>query len=193
MATVVPGPAPARTIRARSALSTRSAGPHTAGPLAAIMFLFCSQKNARAHRRLHTAFQLAVTFIRFSYTYYVKSVAVPAYVWAPDRSLGGPGPAAGASFPGSGRQVHCALCSIIPVGGNWIVRCGTVDHGPFMSKGIALRRAFAEAQAVRAKGQRSRVSVQDGSGRVANEHCLCADYLAVRGRVGRNSIIRFSL
>jgi hypothetical protein len=102
----------------------------------------------------------------------------------------------GLLFQGIGGKVHCALCSIIPVGSQWIVQCGTVDHGPFMSKGIALRHAFAEAQAIRAKGQRSRVSVQDRSGKVSTEHCLCADFIAVRGRspdVGRNSIIRFSV
>ena len=97
----------------------------------------------------------------------------------------GPGLGAGL-FSGIGHQVHCALCSIIPVGGNWIVQCGTVDHGPFVSKGTAVRRAFAEARAVHAKGQRSRVSVQDGSGRVSTEHCLCADFKAVRG-FGRSS------
>jgi hypothetical protein len=78
-------------------------------------------------------------------------------------------------------QLSCTLCSIIPVGGNWIVRCGTVDHGPFMSKGIAVRLAFAEALAVCAKGQRSRVSIQDSAGAISAEHCLCADFQAVRG------------
>jgi hypothetical protein len=91
--------------------------------------------------------------------------------------------AAGCGFFFSiGHQVHCTLCSIVPVGGQWIVQCGTVEHGPFMLKGTALRHAFAEAQAVRAKGQPSRVSVQDGSGGVSTEHCLCADFIAVRGR-----------
>ena len=76
--------------------------------------------------------------------------------------------------------MSCTLCAIIPVGDKWIVQCGTVTQGPFMKKGIAHRLAFAEAMTLRARGQRSRVSVQDGSGGVSAEHCLCATFQAAR-------------
>ena len=60
-------------------------------------------------------------------------------------------------------QLSCTLCSIIPVDDNWIVQCGTVTQGPFMTKGRALRLAFAEAMTLRARGQRSRVSLRTGA------------------------------
>jgi len=124
-------------------------------------------------------FNLKFHFLRFSNTYNLTGVVVPA---SSERRIDDWEAAGWGFFFSIGHQVHCTLCSIIPVGGQWIVQCGTVDHGPFVSKGTALRHAFAEAQAVRAKGQPSRVSVQDGSGGVSTEHCLCADFIAVRGR-----------
>ena len=87
---------------------------------------------------------------------------------------------AGASFRWRS-QLPCTLCAIIPVGDDWIVQCATVTQGPFVTKGIALRLAFAEALALHAEGQRSRVSVQDGSGLVSAEHCLCTDFQVARG------------
>ena len=86
-------------------------------------------------------------------------------------------------FSRRGSSMSCTLYSIVPVDGKWIVQCGTDNRGPFMSKGIALRLAFAEASAVHAKGQRSRVSIQDGAGTISAEHCLCADFQAVRSFV----------
>jgi hypothetical protein len=91
-----------------------------------------------------------------------------------------PGLLTGAFLSGGGPQMSCTLCAIIPVGADWIVQCGTTTQGPFMTKGRALRLAFAEAMTLRARGQRSRVSVQDGSGGVSTEHCLCVDFQAAR-------------
>ncbi len=71
--------------------------------------------------------------------------------------------------------INCpAPCAIIPAGDDWIVQCGTVSQGTFMTSGRALRLAFAEAMTLRARGQRARASVEDGSGGVSIEHCLRA-------------------
>jgi hypothetical protein len=48
--------------------------------------------------------------------------------------MGGPSPALGLFFQVEANQVPCILCSIIPVGDNWIVQCGTADHGLFTSQ-----------------------------------------------------------
>jgi len=77
-------------------------------------------------------------------------------------------------------EMSCTACSIIPVDGHWLVTCGKTSRGPYMSNGIAVRVAITEALAFHRQGQRSRVSIQDRTGRISAEYCLCADFKAVR-------------
>jgi hypothetical protein len=76
--------------------------------------------------------------------------------------------------------MFCTVCSVIPVDGNWIAKCGMVDHGPYMSNGMALRVATSEALELRRQGRRSRISVQNSAGEVIVEYCLCADFKKTR-------------
>jgi hypothetical protein len=77
-------------------------------------------------------------------------------------------------------EMSCTACSVIPVDGNWLVECGKVSHGPYMSNGIAVRVAITEALALRRQAQPSKISIQDRTGRISAEYCLCADFKAVR-------------
>jgi hypothetical protein len=72
--------------------------------------------------------------------------------------------------------MSCTICSVISVDNNWVVECGKISHGPYMSNDIALRVAIAEALAIRQQGQRARVLVQDGTGRSYAGYCLCTDF-----------------
>jgi hypothetical protein len=67
----------------------------------------------------------------------------------------------------------CACCSVIPIDVGWIVECEKATHGPYMSNGMALRVATAEALSIRRLGRRSRVSVQNNAGEIIAEYCLC--------------------
>ena len=111
-----------------------------------------------------------------------RGISPPQFRFPSERRMimGRPRSTDEAFLSGGGPQLSCTLCAIIPVGDDWIVQCGTATQGPFMTKGRALRLAFAEAMTLRARGQRSRVSVQDGSGGVSTEHCLCAAFQAAR-------------
>jgi len=70
----------------------------------------------------------------------------------------------------------CTACTLIHVANGWIAECENVRQGPYLSKGVAFRIAAAEALALRRHGQRSRISVQDESGAVSAEFCLCDNF-----------------
>jgi len=72
--------------------------------------------------------------------------------------------------------MHCTVCSVVPVDGNWFAKCGTVSHGPYMSAGIAVRIATSEALEIRRQGRRSRISVQNTAGEIEVEYCLCSKF-----------------
>jgi hypothetical protein len=72
--------------------------------------------------------------------------------------------------------MHCTVCSVIPVDGNWFAKCGTVNQGPYLSAGIAVRIATSEALEMRRQGRRSRISVQNTAGDVEVEYCLCTRF-----------------
>ncbi|MBI5910794.1 MAG: hypothetical protein HY848_12690 [Betaproteobacteria bacterium] len=69
--------------------------------------------------------------------------------------------------------MSCTACTLIPVGNGWIAECGTARQGPYLSKGVAFRIVVTEALVLRRNGQPVRISVQDGSGTVSAEFCLC--------------------
>jgi hypothetical protein len=56
---------------------------------------------------------------------------------------------------------------------SWIVQCGADSHGPYLSNGMALRVATAEALSLRRQGRRSKISVQNRAGETSVEYCLC--------------------
>ena len=70
----------------------------------------------------------------------------------------------------------CTVCSVIPVDGNWFVEQGSTRHGPYMSDAIALQVATGEALALRRKWLPTRVSIQDDTGRISAEYCLCKEF-----------------
>lgn len=77
---------------------------------------------------------------------------------------------------GPGNDISCTVCSVIPLGGAWFVEHGSTRHGPYMADGIAIQVAIGEALMFRRKELAARVSVQDGSGRVSAEYCLCPHF-----------------
>jgi hypothetical protein len=72
--------------------------------------------------------------------------------------------------------MHCTVCSVIPVDGNWFAKCGAANHGPYMSAGIAVRVATSAALEIRRQGRNSRISVQNAAGEVNVEYCLCGKF-----------------
>jgi len=71
------------------------------------------------------------------------------------------------------KTMSCTICTLLPLRNAWIAECGTSRQGPYLSKGMALRVAAAEAQARRRRGDNVRIAVQDESGDVCAEYCLC--------------------
>jgi len=69
--------------------------------------------------------------------------------------------------------MSCTVCTVLPVRNAWIAECGRNRQGPYLSKGMALRVAAVEAQALRQRGNNVRIAVQDESGDVSAEYCLC--------------------
>lgn len=92
------------------------------------------------------------------------------------------GPAICRGFFGFWGKGHmpCTACSIIPVDGKWIVRCGEQNQGPYISEGMAQRVATTEALALHRDGKRSRISIEDEAGNIRAEYCLCTDFKAAR-------------
>ena len=72
--------------------------------------------------------------------------------------------------------MDCIVCTVISVNDRWYANCGTTRHGPYMSDGIATKVALSEALVFRRKQLPVRVSVQDGTGCVRAEFCLCANF-----------------
>jgi hypothetical protein len=69
--------------------------------------------------------------------------------------------------------VLCTACTVIPTADAWIVQCGAECHGPYLSNGMALRIATAQALSLRRQGRRSKISVQNRAGDTSVEYCLC--------------------
>ena len=67
----------------------------------------------------------------------------------------------------------CTFCTLLPVGNGWIAECGMTQQGPYLSKGMAFRVAASAAQALRRRGERVKISIQDETGAVSAEYCLC--------------------
>ena len=78
--------------------------------------------------------------------------------------------------------MSCTACTLIPVSSGWIAECGNMRQGPYLSKGIAFRIAATEALVLRRHGQRVRISIQDESGAVSAEYCLCDKFKVAGGR-----------
>ena len=72
--------------------------------------------------------------------------------------------------------MSCTACTLVPVGNGWIAECGSTRQGPYLSKGVAFRIVITEALVLRRNGQPVRISIQDGSGAVNAEFCLCDNF-----------------
>ena len=70
----------------------------------------------------------------------------------------------------------CIACTLRPVANGWVADCGNAQQGPYLSKGVAFRIAATEALVLRRHGQRVRISIQDESGAVNAEFCLCGKF-----------------
>ena len=77
---------------------------------------------------------------------------------------------------GSRDEIDCIVCSVMSINGRWYADCRSTRHGPYMSDDIATRVALSEALVHRRKRLPVRVSVQDGTGCVRAEFCLCANF-----------------
>ena len=68
-------------------------------------------------------------------------------------------------------RMFCTACTVIP----------TADsHGPYLSNGMALRVATAEALALHRQGRRSKICVQNRDGDTQVEYCLCDAFKRIR-------------
>lgn len=76
--------------------------------------------------------------------------------------------------------MSCIACTVTPMADNWIVQCGEDRHGPYLSNGMALRVATAEALSLRRQGRRSKISLRDRSGETTVEYCLCEAFKKIR-------------
>ncbi len=74
----------------------------------------------------------------------------------------------------------CTACTVIPLADSWIVQCGADSHGPYLSNGMALRVATAEALSLRRQGRRSKISLQNRQGDTQVEYCLCEAFKKIR-------------
>jgi hypothetical protein len=65
---------------------------------------------------------------------------------------------------------------VIPNGKGWFAQIGKAEQGPYLSRELATRVALTEALEIRREGGRARLSVQNESGDVQVERCLCAEF-----------------
>jgi hypothetical protein len=72
--------------------------------------------------------------------------------------------------------MSCIACTLRPVANGWIAECGNTQQGPYLSKAVAFRIAATEALVLRRHGQRVRIAIQDESGAVSAEFCLCENF-----------------
>lgn len=78
--------------------------------------------------------------------------------------------------------MSCICYSVISKDGSWIVGSEEINHGPYMSIGMALRVATSNALAKRSLGQRSRISIHNRTGVIVAEYCLCGDHKIANGQ-----------
>lgn len=72
--------------------------------------------------------------------------------------------------------MSCTACTLKPAANGWIAECAATRQGPYLSKDIAFQIVAAEALALHRNGKRVRISVQDASGEVSAEFCLCGKF-----------------
>ncbi|MBI3705488.1 MAG: hypothetical protein HY244_16945 [Rhizobiales bacterium] len=70
----------------------------------------------------------------------------------------------------------CTACTLRPVANGWVAECANTRQGPYLSKDIAFQIVASEALMLHRHGQRVRISVQDASGEVSAEYCLCGKF-----------------
>jgi hypothetical protein len=66
----------------------------------------------------------------------------------------------------------CHVFTVVPRLGAWFVESNGPERGPYCSNDMAARVATIDALHMRRRGQRSMVSVRDGSGEVCLEYRL---------------------
>ena len=72
--------------------------------------------------------------------------------------------------------MSCTACTLRPVANGWVAECANVRQGPYLSKDIAFQIVASEALVLHRNGQRVRISVQEASGEVSAEYCLCGKF-----------------
>ena len=72
--------------------------------------------------------------------------------------------------------MSCTACTLRPVANGWVAECADTRQGPYLSKDIAFQIVASEALMLHRNGQRVRISVQDASGEVSAEYCLCGKF-----------------
>ena len=72
--------------------------------------------------------------------------------------------------------MSCIVCTVLRIGNGWVAECGTNRQGPYLSKGVAFRVVAAEAQALHRGNQRVKISLQNESGEIESEYCLCGKF-----------------
>ena len=72
--------------------------------------------------------------------------------------------------------MSCTACTLRPVRNGWVAECVNTRQGPYLSKDIAFQIVAAEALMLHRNGQRVKISVQNASGDVSAEFCLCGKF-----------------
>jgi hypothetical protein len=72
--------------------------------------------------------------------------------------------------------MSCTACTLKPSANGWIAECAATRQGPYLSKDIAFQIVASEALMLHRNGQHVRISVQDASGEVSAEFCLCDNF-----------------
>jgi hypothetical protein len=83
----------------------------------------------------------------------------------------------------------CTICTLLRLGSGWIAECGKIRQGPYLSKGMAFRVAASEAQALRRHGQNVKITIQDETGAVCAEYCLCRQFKVPRPHLAAQSSV----